>query len=381
MLLLRPARLALPLFTAILLGACGSEAPAPTGGKTEVAVVTLRAEAITQTRELPGRVSPFLVAEVRPRVGGLVEQRLFDEGGKVEAGQPLYQLDDDSYRANVNSARASLKRAQATHQAAKLRASRVTELAARNVVSSQDRDNAVAALAEAEADVGVARAELDRQQITLGQARILAPISGRIGKSMVTQGALVTANQEAALATIQQLDPVYVDLTQSSAELLQLRQQLASGRLDADAELPVSILLEDGSPYPLQGKLAFTDISVDPATGSVLLRVEVPNPERLLLPGMYVRAEIGVGRSTQALLAPQQAVLRDPKGQAYAFVVGADGKVARRDLVVSRTIGDRWLIDSGLAAGDRVIVEGLQKVRPDAEVTVVERGAVASAPN
>lgn len=368
----------MPLALALLLAACGSEAPPIAQGKPEVTVVTLRPEAVTLTRELPGRVTPFLVAEVRPRVDGLIEQRLFEEGARVDAGQPLYQLDDASYRADVNSARAALKRARATFEAAKLRAARVAELAAKKVVSAQDKDNANAALAEAEADVGVAIAELDRRQITLARARILAPIGGRIGKSMVTQGALVTANQDTALAMIQQLDPIHVDLTQSSAELLQLRQLLASGSIDVDGELPVSIRLEDGSPYPLPGKLAFTDISVDPTTGSVLLRVEVPNPENLLLPGMYVRAEIGVGRSAEALLAPQPAIQRDPKGHAFALIVGADGKVARRDVEVSRTIGDRWLIDGGLATGDRVIVEGLQKVRPDAVVTAVERVAPAA---
>lgn len=373
-------RIGLTLAMALLLGACASDAPPPAPGKAAVTVVTLQPEAVMLTRQLPGRVNPFLVAEVRPQVGGLIQSRLFDEGTQVKAGQPLYLIDDASYRADVNSARAALKRAQATHQAAKTRAARIAELASKKVVSAQDRENAEAALAEAAADVGVARAELDRQQVTLDHARILAPIAGRIGKSMVTQGALVTANQDTALATIQQLDPIYVDLTQSSAELLKLRQELAAGRMDASGDLPVSILLEDGSAYAHPGKLAFTDISVDPATGSVLLRVAVPNPEHLLLPGMYVRAEIGVGRSSEALLAPQPAIQRDPKGGAFALIVGSDGKVARREVAVSRTIGNRWLIDSGLSAGDRVIVEGLQKVRPDAVVTAVERDAAPAAP-
>ena len=358
------------------LAGCGSEAPPQAmAGKPEVTVVTIRPETVTLKRELPGRVSPFLVAEVRPQVGGLIRERLFDEGSKVDAGQPLYQLDDASYRADVNSARATLKRAEATQHAAKLRAARIAELAQRKLVSTQDHENAMAALAEASADVGVARAELQRQQVTLDHARILAPIAGRVGKSSVTQGALVTANQTQALATVQQLDPIFVDLNQSSAELLQLRQQLEAGRMDAKAGLPVSIVLEDGSAYSHPGELAFTDLSVDPATGSFLLRVEVPNPDELLLPGMYVRAEIGVGQSSEALLVPQTGVQRNPKGEAYAMVVGADGKVAQRVLQVSRTLGDRWLIDSGLAAGDRVIVAGLQKVRPDTEVTAVEAAA------
>ena len=375
-----PLRCLTGLALVLSLSACTGESPPPPRGKPEVTVVTLQPEAVTLTRELPGRVSPFLVAEVRPQVGGLVRERLFEEGSRVEAGQPLYQLDDASWRAEVESARAALKRAQATLQAAKLRAARAAELAAKKLIAAQDNETAAAELATAQADVGVARAELQRREVNLGYARILAPIGGRIGKSSVTQGALVTANQDSALATIQQLDPIYVDLTQSSAELLQLRKQIEAGRLDADAGLPVRILLEDGSPYPHDGKLAFTDLSVDPATGSYALRVEVANPDELLLPGMFVRAEIGLGQSGSALLVPQPAVQRDPKGGAFVWVVGADGKVARRDLKVSRTLGDRWLVDGGLDAGERVIVEGVQKVRPDAEVTAVERGAAPAAP-
>jgi membrane fusion protein, multidrug efflux system len=373
------SRMGLTLAFTLLLVACSSDPPPPMHGKPEVTVVTLQPEAVTLTRELPGRVNPFLVAEVRPQVSGLVQQRLFDEGGRVEKAQPLYQLDDATYRADVQSARAALRRAQATLQAAKLRAARVAELADKKLVSAQDHENSVAALAEADADVGVARAEMERKQVTLDHARILAPIAGRIGKSSVTQGALVTANQEQALATVQQLDPIYVDLTQSSSELLQLRQELEAGRLNASDGLPVSILLEDGTPYPHKGKLAFTDLSVDPTTGSFMLRVEVANPDQLLLPGMYVRAAIGVGQSTQALLVPQPGIQRNPKGEAYALVVDGGGKVAQRNVQISRTIGDRWLIDSGLSAGDRVIIEGLQKVRPDAEVSAVERAAVPAA--
>lgn len=362
------------------LAGCSSDAPPPTRGKPEVTVVTLQPEAVTLTRELPGRVNPFLVAEVRPQVGGIVRERLFEEGGLVAAGQPLYQLDDASWRADAQSARAALKRAQATLKAAELRARRAAELAQKKLISAQDNETAAAELATAQADVGVARAELERREVNLGYARILAPIAGRIGKSSVTQGALVTANQAQALATIQQLDPIYVDLTQSSSELLQLRKELEAGRLNAGTELPVRILLEDGRPYPHDGKLAFADLSVDPATGSFSLRVQVSNPDQLLLPGMFVRAQLGVGQSTQALLAPQQGVLRDPKGGAYALIVGADGKVARRDIKVTRTVGDRWLVDAGLDAGERVIVEGVQKALPDSEVTAVERGAAPAAP-
>lgn len=341
-------------------------------------MVTLQPEALTLTRELPGRVNPFLVAEVRPQVGGLVRARTFEEGGRVEAGQPLYQLDDAGLRADADSARATLKRAQATYQASKLRAARAAELAQRKLISAQDNDTAAAELATAQADVGVARAELARKEVSLGYARILAPIAGRIGKSSVTQGALVTANQAQALATIQQLDPIYVDLTQSSSELLQLRKELEAGRMDAGGELPVHILLEDGSRYAHDGKLAFTELSVDPTTGSYLLRVQVANPEQMLLPGMFVRAELSVGQSPEALLVPQQGIQRDQKGAPFAYVVGGDGKVEQRQVEVSRTVGDRWLVDAGLSAGERVIVEGVQKVRPDTEVTVVERGATAA---
>lgn len=373
-------RFTLLLSAALTLSACGSDAPPPAAmGKPEVAVVTLQPESVTLTRELPGRVNPFLVAEVRPQVGGLVRERTFEEGGRVEAGQALYQLDDASLRADVESARATLRRAQATMQAAKLRAARAAELAQRKLISAQDNETAAAELATAQADVGVARAELSRKEVSLGYARILAPIGGRIGKSSVTQGALVTANQSDALATIQQLDPIYVDLTQSSSELLRLRKELEAGRMDASDGLPVHILLEDGTRYGHDGKLAFTDLSVDPTTGSFLLRVQVANPDQFLLPGMFVRAELGVGQSTQALLVPQPGIQRDPKGGAYALIVGADGKVAQRSVEVSRTIGNRWLVDEGLVAGDRVIVEGLQKVRPDAEVTTVESGAAVPA--
>lgn len=373
------ARLLAGIVLFSLLFACGSEAPAPAPGIPEVAVVTLQTEPVTLTRELPGRVSPFLVAEVRPQVGGLVRERLFEEGSRVRAGQALYQLDDASWRADAQSARAALARAQATLRATKLRAARAAELAAKRLISAQDNETAIAELATAQADVGVARADLERREVSLGYARILAPIGGRIGKSSVTQGALVTANQDTALATIQQLDPIYVDLTQSSAELLQLRRELEAGRLDTSESLPVRILLEDGSRYAHDGKLAFTDLSVDPATGSYSLRVEVANPDELLLPGMFVRAELAIGQSSTALLVPQTAIQRDAKGGAWAWLVDDDGKVTRRTVQVRRTVGDRWLVETGLNAGDRVIVEGVQKVRADSKVAVVERAAAPAA--
>lgn len=362
----------------LLLAGCGDrngaqpQAPAQMP-PPQVTVVTLQPEPVVLTRELPGRTSPFLIAEVRPQVGGILRQRLFTEGSHVKRGQPLYQIEDATYRADVASRQAALARARATLESTRLNARRTSELAKVNAVAKQDEENAIAALRQAEADLKSAEAALQNARITLGYARINAPIAGRVGKSAFTVGALVTANQATPLATVQQFDPMYVDLTQSASELLQLRREIEAGKLGTTENVPVTILLEDGTPYAHPGKLTFADLSVDPGTGSFLLRVQVPNPEELLLPGMYVRAIIGVGRRDNAILAPQQAILRDPKGNASAMVVGADGKVEARAVQTSRTVGDRWLVDSGLAAGDRVIVEGLQKVRPGAPVQASER--------
>jgi membrane fusion protein (multidrug efflux system) len=362
------------------LTACGHQAAPPQGSAAvPVTVVTLAPQSVTLTRELAGRSAAYLVAEVRPQVNGIIARRLFTEGGLVEAGQPLYQLDDATYRADDDSAKANLARAEATLVTARLNAVRSAELVKIDAVSKQDDENAAAALRQAEADVKAARAAADRTNVVLGYARITSPISGRIGKSMVTQGALVTANQAAALATVQQLDPIYVDLTQSSAELLELRRALAAGTLKGARDLPVAILLEDGTRYEHDGKLAFSDVTVDPTTGSFGLRVVVPNPDHILLPGMYVRAVIGDGERENALLVPQQGVARDPKGNTAAMVVGPDGKVEVRTVRVSRAIGDKWLVEEGLAAGDKVIVEGLQKIRPGAPVQATEAGAAPPA--
>jgi membrane fusion protein (multidrug efflux system) len=364
------------LVTLATLAGCGGKPP-PQGGQgpVPVTVATLATQPVTLKRELPGRVSPFLVAEVRPQVNGIIARRLFTEGGLVKEGEPLYQIEDATYRADSESAQASLARAEATLVTAQLNARRSAELVKVDAVSKQDDEDAAAALRQAEADVKAARAAVARAGVVLGYARITSPISGRIGKSSVTQGALVTANQAAALATVQQLDPVYVDLTQSAAELLELRRALAAGTLTGTRDLPVSILLEDGSEYDVAGKLAFSDVTVDPTTGSFALRVVVPNPRNVLLPGMYVRAIVGDGERQDALLVPQQGVTHDPKGDTNAMVVGKDGKVEVRRVVVSRAIGDKWLVESGLAAGDRVIVEGLQKIRPGAAVQATEAGA------
>ncbi|MGY0612767.1 MULTISPECIES: efflux RND transporter periplasmic adaptor subunit [unclassified Luteimonas] len=377
---LRRVRPVLLVLATALLAACsggqeGAEAPKPA-----VTVATLEARPVTITRELPGRTNAWLVAEVRPQVNGIVAKRLFTEGSLVEAGEPLYQIDDASYRAAANSARAQLKRAEATRTAARLTASRTAELVKVSAVSKQDHDNATAALAQAEADVGAARAALDAANVTLGYARITSPISGRIGKSSVTQGALVTANQPAALATVQQLDPIHVDLTQSATELLDLRRSLEAGRLESTEGMPVTILLEDGSEFTHPGSLKFSEVAVDPSTGSFSLRVEVPNPDHVLMPGMYVRAKLGAGVRQNALLVPQQGVARDPKGDTSALVVNAEGVVEQRPVVVSQTIGDQWLVESGLAAGDRVVVEGLQKIAPGATVEVTEEARAPRLP-
>jgi membrane fusion protein (multidrug efflux system) len=353
---------------------------APAAGPVEVGIVTLVPQSVTLTRELPGRTSPFLVAEVRPQVTGIVQRRLFTEGGKVQAGDELYQLDDATYRANHQSAEASLARAQAALELARLNATRSAALAKADAVSRQENENATAALRQAEAEVGVAEANVAGAGVVLGYTKIVSPISGRIGKSSVTRGALVTANQDAPLATVQQLDPIYVDVTQSSREWLELRQDLAAGSLQRPDAMPVTIILEDGTPYKHQGKLASTEVTVDPTTGSFGLRVVVPNPDQILLPGMYVRAIVGLGVRQQALLVPQPGIARDPRGNATAMVVNAEGKAELRQVRVSRTLGSSWLVESGLAAGDRVIVEGLQKISPGVPVQPVDaRPAPAAA--
>jgi membrane fusion protein (multidrug efflux system) len=363
-----------------LVAGCGSQSggPAPGGRTPQVSVVTLKPQPVTLTRDLPGRVSAFLIAEVRPQVSGIVKRRWFTEGGTVKAGAPLYELDDAIYRAQYNSARATLQKAQATQEAARLTAGRAAEMVKIDAVSAQDNDNAIAALGQAQADVAAAQAAVDSSAVNLAYAHIVSPISGRIGKSSITQGALVTADQTAALATVQQLDPIYVDVNQSSSEWLQLKQDIDAGRVQAGASgAPTKIVLENGAAYAAEGTLQFSDVTVDPSTGNFLLRVIVANPNQLLMPGMYVRAIVGEGVRTQGLLAPQRGITRDPKGGATALVVGRDGKVEVRELRVSRTIGDQWLVEDGLAAGDRVIVEGLQKVQPGMPVTAVEAAPAA----
>jgi membrane fusion protein (multidrug efflux system) len=374
---LRPIHLTLLL--SLILSACDAEeTPPPQQGAPAVTVVTLKTEPVALTRELPGRTHAYLIAEVRPQVTGIVKERLFTEGSLVEAGQPLYQLDDATYRASYNSAQASLARAEATVKVARLNAARAEELIRTNAISRQEYENTVAALQEAEADIGVAKAAVASSEVELGYARITSPIAGRIGKSAVTQGALVTADQEEPLAIVQQLDPIYVDLTQSSSELLQLRQAVAGGNVRGTENTPVTILLEDGTPFDQEGELSFADVSVNPSTGSFSLRVTVPNPDHLLMPGMYVRAVLSRAVLEDGILVPQQGIMRDPRGNANAMVVAEDGTVEQRTVEVSRTIGDKWLIESGLMAGDRVIVEGLQKVQPGMPVEVTEAASATA---
>jgi membrane fusion protein (multidrug efflux system) len=367
------------LAIAAALGACaggnGGGAGMPKMPPPEVTVVTLQARPVLLQRQLPGRVSARLVAEVRPQVGGLVRKVLFTEGGLVRAGQLLYQLDDAAARAALATAQASVQRAEAAADGARRNGTRGVELIKSHMISVQDNDNLQTALKQAEAELAAAQAALQSSRVNLDYTRVTAPISGRIGKSAVTEGALMVANQVAPLATIQRLDEVYVDVTQSSREWLQLRRELGDGDQGSGSASRVLITLEDGQRYEPAGVLQFTDVTVDDNTGSFLLRVLVPNPKGLLLPGMYVTATIGERELKDGLLAPQQGITRDPKGGATALVVGQDGKVQLRQLSVLRTVGDQWLIGSGLAAGDRLIVEGLQKVQPGAAVQVKEQSA------
>jgi membrane fusion protein (multidrug efflux system) len=345
---------------------------------SEVSVVTLSAEPVTLTRELPGRTRPYLIAEVRPQVTGIVRERLFTEGSQVEAGEPLYQLDDAVYRTTYNSARASLARAEASVEVARLNAERAEELIKVNAVSQQEYQNLLAARSEAEADVDVAKAQVASARVQLDYARIVAPIAGITGKSTVTKGALVTAGQANLLTTVQQLDPMYVDLTQSASELLNLRRELSANAIQEAAKYPVTILLEDGNRFDQEGELLFSDVAVDPGTGSVAFRVLVPNPDHELLPGMYVRALVSKARIDDAILVPQQAISRDARGQAVAMVVGENDTVEARIVSVTDTIDDKWLVADGLAAGDRVVVSGLQKIQNGSKVRIVPASADAT---
>ncbi|MGP8198036.1 MAG: efflux RND transporter periplasmic adaptor subunit [Limisphaerales bacterium] len=331
----------------------------------EIATLTIARQQVLLTTELPGRTSPYRIAEIRPQVNGLIQKRLFTEGLDVQAGQELYQIDPAPFQASLDNAKAALGRAEANLPALQLRADRYKEALADKAVSQQDLDDATAAFKQAVADIAYYQAMVETARISLGYTRVVSPISGRIGRSSVTDGAIVTAYQPTALATIQQLDPIYVDVPQSTTELLRLQRRLEEKRVNHDGTNAnqVNLILEDGTKYPLEGTLQFRDVSVDPTTASVILRMVFPNPDGILLPGMFVRVVVKEGVNDQGILIPQQAVSRDPKGNPLALIVNTSGKVEQRMLGLDRAIGDQWLVISGLAPGDRVIAEGMQKVQ------------------
>ncbi|MDA7087999.1 efflux RND transporter periplasmic adaptor subunit [Pseudomonas sp. SA3-5] len=353
-----PALVGAAVLTALLSGCQQEEATAPAAQPPQVGVVTLQPQAFTLTSELPGRTTAYRIAEVRPQVNGIILKRLFTEGREVKAGQQLYQIDPSTYAATLKSAQASL-------QSSKSLADRYKLLVDEQAVSRQEFDEAQAKRLQAEAVVQSA-------QIDLRYTKVLAPISGRIGRSAITEGALVSDGQSTAMAVIQQLDPIYVDVTQSSLAMLKLRRELASGQLQKAGEnaARVKLILEDGSEYAELGQLEFSEVSVDEGTGSVTLRAVFPNPNHDLLPGMFVHAQLQAGVNREAILAPQQGVTRDLKGQPTALVVGQDNKVELRELKADRTVGNQWLINQGLHSGDRLITEGLQFIKPGDEVRV-----------
>jgi len=412
---LRLMIVAMVLAGSLLLGACERQAPPPPPPVTEVTAVTVQTQRLVLTNELPGRTSPYRVAEIRPQVSGIIQRRLFDEGAVVKEGAVLYQIDPAPFQAAYDNAAANLAvvrkglarakaqveastagvaRQQATLELAQSHRRRFEELFKNNFISASDRDQAVtdAQVAEAMLRAAEAQVESDREAVGAAQAaiqqaeaaletarinleftRITAPISGRIGKSMVTEGALVTALQSLSLASIQQLDPIYVDVPQSTTELLRLRRRLEEGQLKQNGakQKAVRLILEDGTAYPLEGTIQFRDVTVDPTTGVVTLRIIFPNPHSVLLPGMFVQAVVTEGVNEQAILIPQQSVSRDPKGNPFALIVDSAGKVQQRMLSLDRAVDDQWLVASGLVPGDRAIAEGLQKVRPGASVKVL----------
>ncbi len=404
----KTASLAGLIFAGLFSTGCQSQVATRPPGSVEVATVTLCPEPVLLKTELPGRISAYLVAEIRPQVSGLLQERHFEEGAVIKKGDRLYQIDPVPYQAaydqakaalaaaeaNVSTAQASVVLAESNLPAIRSRAERLKGLVAIRAAGQQDYDDAGAALKQAEANldmrrtavqeskaaVEVSRAAVETARINLSYTPIKAPISGRIGKSNITVGAMVTAYQPIPLAVIQQLDPIYVDVTQASTDLLQLRRKLESGNLkNAVTQRKVQLVLEDGTPYPLTGTLQFRDVTVDPTTGSVTLRMVFANPAQVLLPGMYVRAVVEEGMNEQALLVPQQGISRDPKGNAVALVVNAAGQVEQRPIELDRAIRDKWLVTKGLSPGDRLIVEGLERVRPGDSVRAVDFATPAAA--
>jgi membrane fusion protein (multidrug efflux system) len=367
--------IAVVLGTALALSGCNEKAQQQVGAPPtpEVGFVTVHAQRVDITNELPGRTVPSLIAEVRPQVSGIIQKRAFTEGSEVKAGDLLYQIDPAPYQAAYDSSVAALARANAGLISAQAKAKRYDELSNRSVVSQQDLETAVAASEQAKADVASAQASLEAAKINLGNTKLTAPINGRIGVSSLTQGALVTANQTNALATIQSLDPIYVDVTQSSTEILKLRRQIESGQLQRQTgAIKAKLILEDGTTYKEEGELHFTDVTVGQSTGTVTLRATFANPDRILLPGMFVRAIVEVGSNPNAILVPQRGVSRDPRGQATALFVTSDNKVEQRSIIVSQTRGADWIVEKGISDGDRLIVDGLQKIRAGVAVKPVE---------
>jgi membrane fusion protein (multidrug efflux system) len=369
------------LASAIVLSGCeqNQQANAPAKQPTPVGVIKLTSQPLTLTKELPGRVTASQVAQIRPQVNGIVQTRLFTEGAEVKKGQALYQIDPATFEAQIATSKAAITKAQANIANAKAKSDRYSDLLKIKAVSQQDFDEADANYKSAQADLLTAKAQLKTAQININYSKVSSPISGQIGKSTVTAGALVSANQATALATVTQLDPIYIDLTQSSSELTRLKKAIANGDLDRDltAQSKVELKMEDGSVYPHKGTLKFSEVTVDPSTGSVTLRAEFPNPEKLLLPGMYVRAVIVEGVKTDAILVPQRGVSRNSKGEPTAMVVSKNNTVEARVLKTDRTIGSNWLVTSGLNDGDQVIVEGLQKIAPGASVNAVPAESIA----
>lgn len=363
------------IFLTALWGGCQNrqqEGPSATPPPPQVVTVTVKPRSIMLTTELPGRTTAHRVAEIRPQVNGLIKKRLFIEGSDVKAGDVLYQIDPASFQAALSNAEAAMVRSEANLPAIRSRVSRYDELLAEKAISQQDYDDAAAQLKQAEADIQYWKAAVETARINLAFTRITAPISGRIGRSNVTEGAIVTAYQPLALATIQQLDPIYVDVPQSITSLLQIKRSREEGTLEpkTDALRKANLLLENGAAYPYEGRLQFQDVTVDMSTGSVILRLVFPNPENFLLPGMFVRVILKEGVKDDAILIPQQAISRDTKGNPVALIVDNDDHVQQRMLTLDRAIDVEWLVISGLNAGDRLIVEGLQKVRPGMTVRV-----------
>ena len=370
-----PLAVVLMLSGSLALTGC-DEKPAQeqgAGQMPEVGIVTLKTEPLQVTTELPGRTSAFRVAEVRPQVSGIILKRNFTEGSDVEAGVSLYQIDPATYQAAYESSKGDLAKAQAAANIAQMTVNRYQKLLGTKYISQQDYDTAQADAQQASASVVAAKAAVETARINLAYTKVTSPISGRIGKSSVTEGALVQTGQATAMATVQQLDPIYVDVTQSSNDYLRLKQELANGTLKQEnGKAKVELVTNDGMKYPQSGTLEFSDVTVDQTTGSITLRAIFPNKDMTLLPGLFVRAKLEEGTNPNALLVPQQGVTRTPRGEATAMVVGEGDKVEVRTLTATQAIGDKWLVTSGLKAGDRVIITGLQKVRPGAQVKAQE---------